>query len=54
MMLLALAEAHEEGPDDRGHDADAADGERQHHHVHIGRPRKKMAASTMVATVVTA
>ena len=53
---LAGAELDEEGADDRGDDADAADGERTDHHV--GRaaavPAKKIAARTMVATVVTA
>ncbi len=31
--VVALAEADEEGADDRGEDAGAADGERQHHHL---------------------
>ena len=50
------AELDEERADDRGDDADAADGERIGHHVHEQRraPAKKIAASTMVATVVTA
>ncbi len=53
---LAGAELDEEGADDRGDDADAADGERQGHHVQQQRRRsaKKIAASTMVATAVTA
>ncbi len=50
------AELDEERAGNRGDDADAADGERQGHHLQAatGVPAKKIAASTMVATMVTA
>ena len=56
MIDLLRAESHEERADDRGDDADAADSERIGHHraSSIGVPAKKIDASTMVATVVTA
>ena len=55
MIDLLGAELDEEGADDRGDDADAADRERQIIMLSSdGVPAKKIAASTMVATIVTA
>ena len=61
MIDWFCAELDEEGAGDRGHDAGGADGERieQHRLEHVATvtsvcPAKKIAASTMVATMVTA
>ena len=54
MIELFGAELHEEGADDRGEHAGTADEKRQQHHAAACSPSKKIEASTMVATTVTA
>ena len=52
---VVRAEPDEIGADDRGQDADRADAERQQQHGgRASAPVKKIAASSMVATIVTA
>jgi hypothetical protein len=54
MILLSGAEADEVRADHRGDDAHRADHQRQQHHLIAQRPWKKMLASSIVATMVTA